>query len=538
MDGLMMDFPLTLSMVMRRAELLYPNQEIVTREPDKSYHRYTYKDWIKRTKKLALALKKLGIADGQRIGSFCWNHYQHYELYFGVPAMGGVLHTLNLRLGTEDLAYIINHAEDQILFIDDNLLPLFEKFKESVNFKKVIVISRDGNVPEGMLDYEKLLEAEDDCEFEYVDWDENKAISMCYTSGTTGRPKGAVYSHRSTVLHAMVSSMSSGLGLQQTDVLLPVVPMFHVNAWGIPYAAPLIGSKLVFPGPHLDPPSLLETFAQEKVTLTGGVPTIWIGMLKVLDENPNAYDLSSMRTLLVGGSAVPKSLIDDFETRHNLNIVQAWGMTEMSPLGTINSLKPHLQNSDRETQLNYRGKQGLPVNLVEFRVRGDEGLMAFDGKSMGELEVRGPYIASSYYNAPESADKFTEDGWFKTGDIVTMDPDCYLEIKDRTKDLVKSGGEWISSVEVENALMGHEAVAEAAVFAVAHEKWQERPLAVVVLQAGKTTSHDELIAHLAQTFPKWWLPDDVVFVEEIPKTSVGKFKKTVLRETYQDHLIR
>ena len=487
MESTIMDFPLTLSMIMRRAELLFPNQEIVTRQPDRSFHRYTNREWLRRAKKLAMALKRMGVRDGERVASFCWNHYQHYELYFAVPAMGAVLHTLNLRLGEEDLSYIINHADDRVLFIDDSLLPLYEKFRNRVNFRQIVVISRDGEVPEGMLDYETLLGQEDEQEFEYADWDERKAISMCYTSGTTGKPKGVLFSHRSTILHALVSCMSTTLAFSEKDVLLPVVPMFHVNAWGIPYAAPMVGSKLVFPGPYSDPASLLEAFVQEKVTFTGGVPTIWIGMLKVLDENPGVHDLSNMRMLVVGGSAVPRSLIDAFEKRHGLNITQAWGMTEMSPLGTLYSERPHLEDLERDAQLDYRAKQGLPVNLVEYRIRGDEGFAPFDGESMGELEVRGPFITGSYYNSAEGAEKFTGDGWFKTGDIVTIDEECYLEVKDRSKDLVKSGGEWISSVDLENRLMGHETVAEAAVFAVAHEKWQERPLAAVVLQEGKTS---------------------------------------------------
>ncbi|MFQ5636394.1 MAG: long-chain fatty acid--CoA ligase [bacterium] len=537
MQGLMMDYPLTLTTIMRRAEFLFRNQEIVTRQPDKSYHRYTYADWINRTKKLALALKRVGVKAGERVATFCWNHYQHHELYYGIPAMGGVLHTLNLRLGPEDLAYIVEHAGDKVLVIDDNLLPLYDSFKDKVRFEHVIVISRNGQTPEGMLNYEELLEGEDANQFEYTDWDENNATAMCYTSGTTGRPKGVVYSHRSMVLHSMAGAMTATLGTSDSDVILPVVPMFHVNAWGIPFTAVMCGTKLVYPGPHLDPLSLLEAYAAEKVTITAGVPTIWFGMLEILDKNPSAYDLSSMRTLVVGGAAAPKSMIQGFERRHNLKVVHAWGMTETSPLGTISNMKNELKNLSSEAQYDFRAKQGVACPMVELRVRGEEGLAPFDGQSMGELEIRGPWIASAYYKSEDSSDKFTEDGWFKTGDIATIDEHGYMEIKDRSKDLVKSGGEWISSVDLENTLMGHESVAEAAVIAVPHPKWQERPLAVVVLAAGKSASKDELTEFLAKSFPKWWLPDAVVFVKEIPKTSVGKFKKSELRETFKEHLM-
>ncbi|MFQ5650025.1 MAG: long-chain fatty acid--CoA ligase [bacterium] len=535
MEGLMMDFPLTLNMIMRRAESLFRDKEIITRQPDKSFHRYTYGDCLKRTKKLALALKRLGVKEDDRVATFCWNHYQHHELYFGVPAMGAITHTLNLRLGPDDLAYIIQHAGDKVLFIDDNLLPLLERFQDKVNLEHIVVLSRGSTVPDGMVDYEALIAGEDDSEFEYTEWQENKPTAMCYTSGTTGKPKGVVYTHRSTVLHSMVAAMSSTINIGETDVVLPVVPMFHVNAWGIPYTTQMAGGTLVYPGPYLDAQSLLQAYDQQKVTITAGVPTIWMGLLKHLDENPKAYDLSSLRLLIVGGSAAPKSMIDAFEKRHQLHVLHAWGMTETSPLGTVSRLRSTLKGSDRETQLAYRAKQGVPTPLVELRVRSEDGLAPFDGKTMGELEVRGPWIASSYYNAPGSEDRFTDDGWFKTGDIATIDENGYMEIKDRTKDLVKSGGEWISSVDLENALMGHEAVAEAAVIAVAHEKWQERPLAIVVLAGGKTATKEQLTAHLAASFPKWWLPDDFIFVEEIPKTSVGKFAKMELRQEYQDH---
>ncbi len=536
MQGLMMDYQLTLTTIMRRAEVIFRNQEIATRQPDKSYHRYTYADWIKRTKQLALALKRLGVKEGDRVATFCWNHYQHHELYYGIPAMGGVLHTLNLRLGVDDLEYIVGHAQDKVLVIDDNLLPLYEKFKNRVKLDHVIVLSRSGQVPEGMLDYEKLLAAEDPIEFEYVDWDENKAIAMCYTSGTTGRPKGVVYSHRAMVLHSMAGGMSTTLALKDSDVVLPVVPMFHVNAWGIPFTAVMCGSKLVYPGPHMDPTSLLESYDSEKVTFTAGVPTIWFGILQLLDANPGAYDLKSLETLVVGGAAAPQSMIEGFEKRHNLKVVHAWGMTETSPMGTVSNLKSELSHLSDADKFSYRAKQGVPVPMVELRVRGEEGLVPFDGKSMGELEVRGPWVSSAYYKLESETDRFTDDGWFKTGDIATLDERGYMEIKDRSKDLVKSGGEWISSVDLENYIMGYESVAEAAVIAVPHPKWQERPLAVVVVAEGKTASREEIIEYLAKSFPKWWLPDDVVFVDEIPKTSVGKFKKLILREQFNDHL--
>ncbi len=532
MNGLMMDYQLTLPAILGRAEELFGHREIVTRLPDRSIHRYAYSDFVSRAKKLAVALENLGVEKGDRVATLCWNHCQHLEAYFGVPCRGAVLHTLNLRLHPDDLAYIVDHAEDKVLLVDENLLPLFEKFKDRVNLEHVVVVSENGAAPDGAYSYEALLEVADERDFRYPELDESAAMGMCYTSGTTGRPKGVVYSHRAIFLHSLGHMTADSIGMSEADCVLPVVPMFHANAWGLPYSAALTGAKQVFPGPHLDPGNLLELFESERVTLTAGVPTIWFGILQVLDEDPNAYDLSALRAMLVGGAAAPKSMIQGFDERHGLRVLQGWGMTETSPLASIAHLRTEIVEKSKDEQYEYMARQGYPMPTVEIRARGDEGLVPWDGVSMGELELRGPYIASAYYNAPETADKFTEDGWLKTGDIATIDEYGFIKIQDRTKDLVKSGGEWISSVALENALMAHDAVAEAAVVAIPDPKWGERPLAAVVLKEGEVATQEELIKHLESDFAGWWLPDRVEFVDEIPKTSVGKFKKSELRERF------
>jgi fatty-acyl-CoA synthase len=534
MNGLMMNYQLTVPALLKRAETLFGKKEIITRQPDKSIHRYTYSDFVKRAKKLGVALKKLGIKPGDRVATLSWSHYQHLEIYFAVPSIGSVLHTLNLRLSPDDLEYIVNHAGDRIIIADQTLLPLLEKFRRKIKIGHLIVIPNAGQpIPPGALNYEELLADADETQWKVFEGDENTAAAMCYTSGTTGRPKGVLYSHRSIVLHSMVSAFSDGLGLKESDVVLPVVPMFHVNAWGLPFTATMVGAVQVFPGPHLDPASLLELFEKEKVSITAGVPTIWLGILNMLDANPGKYDLRTLRHMVVGGAAAPRSMIVAFQERHGLKILHAWGMTETSPLGTVSALTSELQNAPKDIQYNYRAKQGLPCSLIEIRARNENGLVPWDGLTLGELEIRGPWVASAYYNSDEEDEKFTSDGWFKTGDIVTIEPNGYLEIKDRSKDLIKSGGEWICSVALESTLMGHPSVAEAVVFAVPDEKWLERPMACVVLKEGKTASPDELNKFLAPHFAKFWLPDVIQFVKEIPKTSVGKFKKSALREQFK-----
>jgi fatty-acyl-CoA synthase len=533
--GLIQDYQLTLPAILRRAEELYGKKEIVSRNPDKSFHRYTYADFVRRTKKLAVALGELGLEKSDRVVTLAWNTHQHLEAYFGVPSADLVLHTLNPRLSPNDLAYIINHADDRVLLIDETLVDLLDSFEDEVDLEHVFVFSADGSGPEGLESYENLLEGADEAHFEYPDLDEKDAAALCYTSGTTGRPKGALYSHRSICLHSMALAAADGLGIRERDVVLPVVPMFHVNAWGVPFAATMVGAKQVMPGQHLDPESLLEDYEQERVTFTAGVPTVFLAVLQALDSDPGAYDLSQMRSMAIGGSAAPESMIRGFDERHGLSVVHAWGMTETDPVATVCHLTGELLEAPEDEQYKYRAKQGFPLPFIEIRARGDEGFIPWDGEAMGELEVRGPWVANSYFNTEEGSDKFTEDGWFKTGDIVTIEPRGYVEIRDRDKDLVKSGGEWISSVDLENAIMGHEAVAEAAVIAIPHEKWDERPLAVVVLKDGQEVTAEDLLSHLEGDFAKWQLPDAVEFVDEIPRTATGKFLKMELREQFKDY---
>jgi fatty-acyl-CoA synthase len=525
LDGRMMEYPLLLTHFLERARDLFPRTEVVWRKPDKSLQRYTYADVYSRAAKLANALTRLGVKAGDRVATFAWNHGPHLEAYLGVPAMGAVLHTLNLRLHPTELAYIARHAEDQVVIVDHSLLKLFDKFRAEVpSIRKVIVVPDDG---EG--DYEDLISAEKD-DFAWPRLDENAAAMICYTSGTTGNPKGVVYSHRSTVLHTLVACTCDTLGVGESDCVFPVVPMFHANAWGLPFCAVMSGAKLVFPGPHLDPASLVELMERERVTIAGGVPTIWIGILALLDQQK--VDLSSVRTMVIGGSAAPPGLIDGFRARHGLEVTHAWGMTETNPLGTLARVKRSLTHLAPAEQLKVRASQGFAVPFFETRHVGEDGgILSRDGQTMGELEVRGPFVARSYLGG-DGADKFTQDGWFKTGDVVTIDGEGYLRICDRSKDVIKSGGEWISSVALENALMAHPSVLEAAVFAARHPKWDERPVAAVVLKPGKTASADELRAHLEPSFASFWLPEQYLFVDQIPRTSTGKFLKSKLRELY------
>ncbi len=535
MHGLMMDYPLTLQHFMDRAQRLFPKKEIATKQ-GAAMHRYTYADWYARTNKLAGALKRLGVKKSDRIGTFAWNTYRHLELYFGISCYGAITHTLNLRLPSDQLMYIANHAEDSIIFVDASLVPLLEKVAPHLETVKQYVILGDApqNSLRNAVSYEELIAPESNS-FAWPQLDEQDAAFMCYTSGTTGNPKGALYSHRALFLHSFGQGLAASLGVREDDVVLPVVPMFHVNAWGLPFTCAMVGAKQVFPGLHLQPPDLLNLIQNEKVTIAAGVPTIWNGMLAELEKNK--YDLSSLRSMVVGGSAAPRSMIEKFEKQYGVPILHAWGMTEMSPLGTSAILKSYMRDWPEEKRFEVRAKQGISSAGVELRGVDEEGKeIPWDGKAMGELEVRGPWIISAYYKMEKSQDRF-HDGWFRTGDVVTIDSEGYINIVDRTKDLVKSGGEWISTVELESLIMAHPKILEAVVIAVPHPKWQERPLALVVEKPdfkGLVTK-EEILGFLATRIAKWQLPDDVVFIEAVPKTSVGKFDKKVLRDQFKNY---
>ena len=536
MQGQMMDYQLTLTPILERARRMFSNKEIVTKAGP-TLERYTYGQMIERAGRLANALEKLGVKRGDRVATFAWNNSRHFEIYWAVPCMGAVLHPLNLRLPGDQIAYIVNHAEDQVLFVDPSLLPGVEKLAPHLKSVKHYVVMGD-KVPETTLSpvhaYEDLVrDARPDYPWPHLH--ENDAAGMCYTSGTTGHPKGVVYSHRAIYLHSLGSSMADTLGITERDTFLPVVPMFHVMAWGTPFTCTMVGAKLVFPGPHLQPRDLAELMQAEKVTLTAGVPTLWFGLLALLDKEH--YDLSSLRGMIVGGAAAPQSMIEAYEKKHGLNVIHAWGMTEMTPLGTVCILRGHQLGLAEAERFAIRAKQGVPPPPVEIRAVDENGKEApWDGRTFGELQVRGPWIISSYYKDDRSAQSFM-DGWFRTGDVVTIDSDGFVQIVDRTKDVIKSGGEWISSQDLENAIMSHPKVLEAAVIAVAHPKWQERPLACVVPKPDfkDSITKEEIIEHLRPRFPAMYLPDDIVFIEAVPKTSVGKFDKKVLRVQYKEY---
>jgi fatty-acyl-CoA synthase len=518
----MMNIPLTIDWIADRAERWMGDAEVVSRKPDKSIARSTYGEVIRNARRLARALVAGGIKKGDRVATLMWNHAAHLEVYFGIPLAGATLHTLNLRLHPDEIAYIATDAKDRIVIVDDVLMPLLEKVIASgAKFEKVIVVGKDYD--------QYLASAPDDVALPALHEDDE--LGMCYTSGTTGKPKGVVYSHRSTLLHSLVAALPDCLDLSRADTLMPVVPMFHVNAWGLPYVAAMVGAKLVCPGPHLDPPSLLDLMARERVTVAAGVPTIWIGIRDVLDANPGTYKLLPNVRMIVGGSAAPEQLIRDFD-RHGLTLIHAWGMTETSPLGTVSRLPPELDAADDATPYALRARQGRPVPFVDIRVRNDAGDVPTDDTTSGEVLIRGPWIAGSYAGG-HTPDRWTSDGYFRTGDVARIDPHGFIKLTDRIADLIKSGGEWIASQELENALMGHPAVREAAVIGVAHPKWSERPLAAIVLKDGVTTTPDELRDFLAPRFPKFWLPDAFVFVDAIPRTSAGKFKKTELRDKFR-----
>ena len=535
MQGTMQDRPLTLAHIFERAERLTPAKEVVTATAT-GLERCTYAEWAARTRRLGGVLDDLGISADGRVATFAWNTARHLELYFAAPCTGRVLHTLNIRLFPEQLTYIVNHAEDEVIFVDRSLLGVLGPLLGTFTTVKHVVVMDDGGQaadPDGveLLDYERLVAAATPVEFR-VD-DEDRAASMCYTSGTTGNPKGVVYTHRSTFLHTMGAMLADTVGVRETDVILPVVPMFHANAWGLAHAGVASGAKLVMPGPNMAPARLAELIEAEQVTLAAGVPTIWMGVLPELAGR----DTSSLRAIPCGGSAVPKALSEAYRDQIGLPILQAWGMTETSPLASIATVTSAQRELPDAELADVRSTQGRPLLGVELRIAdqltGEE--LAWDGVSRGELQAAGPWIAASYYDDPRSPESFTSDGWLRTGDVAVITPEGNVRIVDRTKDVVKSGGEWISSVELENEIMAHPAVAEAAVIGVPHPKWSERPLACVVLRPGEQLTKDEVVSFLHGRVATWWLPDDVVFIDEVPKTSVGKFSKKDLRDRFGDH---
>jgi len=535
LDNLMMNYPLTLPHFIERTRRVFAKKTVATRVPGVGLERMDYARWAERTQRLAGALKALGVRKGDRVGTFAWNSHRHLEVYFAAPCMGAVLHTVNIRLSADDITYIVNHAGDKILIVDASCWPTLEPIRKRLTTVEHVIVMKDtpsAQVPAGALEYEKLLADARPME-SWPTLSETDAAGMCYTSGTTGHPKGAVYTHRAIFLHSMASSMTDLLGIHERDVILHIVPMFHANAWCVPFAGVLNGATQIFGGPNPQPRDIIEIVHNERVTLVGAVPTVWIAIDAILEAEPR-WDISSIRCIPIGGSAAPRTLIEKFDKKYGAPMLHAWGMTEMTPLGTVCRLKSYMDALPDDERYAIRAKQGYVAGGVDMRIVNDEGVeQPWDGKSVGEIQVRGPWVIRSYYDNPESADRFTADGWFRTGDVASIDPEGYVQITDRTKDLIKSGGEWISSIDVETMIMGHPKVLEAAVIAVPHPKWVERPLACVVPKPGVTLEPREIMEYLRPKLAKFQLPEEVILIDAVPKTSVGKFDKKVLRERYK-----
>ncbi len=537
MIGLMQDWPLLISSLISYSGLYHGDVEIVSRTLEGPIHRYGYREAEKRSKKLAKALLSLGVQTGDRIGTMAWNGYRHFELYFGISGIGAVLHTINPRLFPEQISYIANHAEDQYLFVDLTFVPLLESIADQLStVKGFIILTDEAHKPKtslpNALSYETLLASQPE-DYHWPRMDEWTASSLCYTSGTTGNPKGVLYGHRSTVLHSLCVCTMDGLGLSSHEVVMPVVPMFHANAWGIPYAAAMCGAKMVFPGEKMDGQSIFELLDREKVTLTLAVPTVWLMLLQYLKET--GKKLPYLKRVVIGGSAAPKSMIQTFEEDYQVQVIHAWGMTEMSPLGTTGSLKPKHGDLPYEQKLAIKAKQGRSIYGVDMKIVDEQGKeLPRDGKAFGHLLVRGPWITNGYLKG-EGGRIIDEEGWFNTGDVATIDSEGYMQITDRSKDVIKSGGEWISSIDLENDAMGHPAVAEAAVIGLSHPKWDERPLLIIVKRKDVQVTKEEILEYMRSKVARWQIPDDVVFVDQLPHTATGKLLKTQLREEFKNY---
>ncbi len=535
---MMMEYPLLIKTMLERSHMLFAKKEIFSRGLHKDFT-YTYGEFYTRVCKLANVMQSLGIKRGDKVGTFAWNNHRHLELYFAIPCSGAVIHTLNLRLFPEHLVHVINHAKDKVIFVDEDLIPMLEKVKDQlISVEKYIIMTDRDEIPSTTLSpvyhYEQMLAAAPE-QFEFPDGlAENTPAAMCYTTATTGLPKGVIYTHRSIYLHSMAIALPDVFSIAENDVLLLVVPMFHVLSWGLPFTATWLGTKLVLPGRQLTPEMLCPLMEQQKVTISAGVPTIWMGVYQHLESGAR-YDFSSLRYIINGGSAISKTMIANFDKKYGINIMHAYGMTETSPVVLVSRLKSYMSSWEEDSLYTYKSKQGTLIPGLEIKIENDQGeKVENDGRKMGEICLRGPWIAGEYYLEPERSRDSFKDGWLRTSDIATIDEEGYILIQDRAKDLIKSGGEWISSVDLENTIMGHPAVAEAAVIAIPDPKWTERPMACVVLKKSKqgSVSVEDIMDFLAGKVAKWWMPDKIVFLDEIPKTSVGKFNKKALREQY------